>query len=294
MTSSRPSRVAARRLRSRARSWAASTRRNAINLAARGRAKRRNPRVSTAVSPAENMLFNGTLRLYFETGESAFAQIAAGLAAAGLDQPTRVLDLPCGYGRVLRYMRAAWPDAEIVAMELLAGAPEFCAEAFGARPARSAEPLWTARGVGEDFDLVWSGSLLTHFDADAWIPTLRYFRDRLRPGGVAIFTTHGERSIRLLARDPDALKVVSEACEGWTGDYLVGDAPAAAMVTRARRSGFAFERYDWDGSAGWGVSVSTAEWVQATAAAAGGLDLVLHRPAGWSEHQDVWTFRRTP
>jgi SAM-dependent methyltransferase len=292
MTGLRSSVAALRAIGSPTKRRAMSARRRAINLAARARAKRRNRKVSTAVSPDENMLFQGTLRLYFETGEDAFEQIRTGLAAAGVAEPRRILDLPSGYGRVLRYMRAAWPNAEIVAMEVRAGAPEFCAAAFGARPVRSANPLWTVDGVGDDFDLVWSGSLLTHFDSDAWIPTLRYFRDRLRPGGATIFTTHGERSIGLLARDPAAVQVVSAACRGWTGDYGVGDA-AAAMLESARETGFAFESYRWDDSAKWGVSVSAAGWVRAIVEAAGGLEYVHHVPQGWSEHQDVWTFTRS-
>jgi len=271
----------------------ASVRRRAINLGARARAKARNPKVSTVVSPLENMLFEGTLRLYFETGEDAMEQIRAGLAAAGVSEPpTRVLDLPSGYGRVLRYMRASWPEAELVAMELREGAPEFCAAAFGARPVQSVNPLWTVDGVGEDFDLVWSGSLLTHMDSADWVPTLRYFRDRLRPGGAMIFTTHGERSIQLLARDPGTIEIVRSACEGWTGDYGLDDADAAAMVKRARDTGFAFTDYGWDVGAAWGLSVSTPEWVRRIVASVDDLELVAFVPHGWSEHQDVWAYTR--
>ncbi len=267
-------------------------RRRAVNLAARARAKRRNPRVSTVVSPEDNMLFEGTLRMYFEVGEDALEQIRLGLEAAGVAVPAHILDVPSGYGRVLRYLRAAWPDAEIVAMELLANAALFCASAFGARAVPSANPLWSVDGVGDDFDLVWSGSLLTHFDSDAWVPTLRYLRDRLRPGGAMIVTTHGERSVQLLARDPATVHLVQEACHGWDGDYGVGDA-AGSMVARVREAGFAFEPYGWDALGAWGTSASTAGWVRATAAAAGGLDVVLHVPHGWFEHQDVWTFTRS-
>ncbi len=267
-----------------------AVRRRLVNASARGRAKVRNPRVITAVSPDDNMLFEGTLELYFETGEDAFRQIRVGLAAAGVGEPRRVLDVPSGYGRVLRYMRAAWPRAELAAMEIREGAPAFCAEAFAARPVQSGEPLWSVEGVGDDFDLVWSGSLLSHFDSDAWVPTLRFLRDRLRPGGALIFTTHGNRSLDLLARDPAAVDIVRSVCAGWTGDYGVRD--AAAMVHRARESGFAFEDYRWEPGPKWGVSVSRPEWVRATVEAAGGLGFVLHVPHGWSENQDVWTYVR--
>jgi lipopolysaccharide biosynthesis glycosyltransferase/SAM-dependent methyltransferase len=264
-------------------------RRRAINVSARARAKVRNPKVRTRVSPAENMLLEGTLRLYFETGEDAFAQIGAGLAAAGVDRPRRILDAASGFGRVLRYMRAAWPDAEITALELRPGAAEFCASTFGAVPVQSAVPLWSVDGVGSDFDLIWSGSFLTHVNSEEWEPTIAYFRDRLRPGGVLIFTTHGERSLALLERDPAAIAIVSAACGGWTGDY--GIAEAEALVEAVRRSGFAFSGYETSES--WGISVSSAEWVRRTVDGVGGLELVRHVPQGWSEHQDVWTYVRS-
>jgi hypothetical protein len=88
------------------------------------------------------------------------------------------------------------------------------------------------------------------------------------------------------------VRIVSAACGGWTGDYLVGDA-APAMAARARRSGFAFAPYGWADFPDWGVSVSTPDWVRAAVAAVGGLEEVQHVPHGWTEHQDVWTFRRT-
>ena len=43
---------------------------------------------------------------------------------------------------------------------------EFCATAFDAEPILSREPLWDA-DIGDGYDLIWSGSLLTHFPADA-------------------------------------------------------------------------------------------------------------------------------
>ncbi|MBV8235133.1 MAG: hypothetical protein JO075_05460 [Acidimicrobiia bacterium] len=278
-----------KRASDRARAAPAVGRRRAINLAARLNAKRRNPRVSTAVSANDNMLFEGTLRLYFEVGADALEQIRVGLDACGIGEPERVLDCPSGYGRVLRYMRAAWPNAQLVAMELSPGAPEFCAVTFGARPVQSANPLWSVDGVGDGFDLVWSGSLLTHFNSDAWAPTLDYFRRRLRVGGALIFTTHGERSIALIERDPATVDVVRAACSGWSGDYGIPD--AGSMVARVRDSGFAFTAYE--GSHDWGISVSTAEWVRRRVDDVGGLELVRHAPHGWSEHQDVWTFKRS-
>jgi SAM-dependent methyltransferase len=176
-------------------------------------------------------------------------------------------------------------------MELRPGAPEFCASAFGARAVRSAVPLWTVEGVGDGFDLVWSGSFLPHVDADAWAPTLAFYRDRLRPGGMLIFTTHGQRTLDLLARDPSAVDRLRAVCHGWEGDYGVTE--PADLVDRARRTGFAFEDYGWDHLERWGVNVSLPAWVRQTVDEVGGLQLVRHAPHGWWEHQDVWTYTRS-
>jgi SAM-dependent methyltransferase len=257
-------------------------RRRMINAAARLRAKLRHPRLITRVAEAEDMLTGGDdLRNYFEVGESALSQIEAGLAAAGAPAPARVLDLPCGYGRVLRHLRAAWPDAEITAMDINQDAVEFCASTFSARPVVSREPLWEVdAGVGHD--LLWCGSLLTHFDEPHWAPTLSYFRDRLGPGGVVIFTTHGELSINLLA---------GERIGRWAGDYGMGE-KASAMAETARRTGFAFGHYG-DTTDAFGLSVSSPEWVRSSVDGVPGLAFVSFSQEGWFGHQDVWTYQVT-
>lgn len=272
----------------------ARSRMRVTNLSAKTGARARNPRVKTRVAPGDDMLLptDGTLRVYFEIGESALEQIRVGLQAAGAPAPGKILDLPCGYGRVLRYLRAAWPNADIGAMELEADAARFCADAFGARPIFSQNPLWSVDGVDDDYDLLWSGSLLTHFDGADWPPVLSYFRDRLTPGGTLVFTTHGELSIALLAHDPATIATVSAQIGGWTGDYGLGER-ASGMAASARQTGFAFTHYPGGEDSPFGLSVSTPAWVRRTVAAVDGLQFAHHAPQGWFHHQDVWTFTRT-
>ena len=255
-------------------------RRRGINAAAKLRARMRNPRLVTRVADAEDMLTGGDdLRNYFEVGESALAEVKAGLAAAGAPAPGRILDLPCGYGRVLRHLRAEWPSAELTAMDINAGAVEFCAKTFGARPVVSRQPLWEV-DADADYDLLWCGSLLTHFDAPDWTPTLSYFRDRLATGGLLVFTTHGDLSINLLA---------GEKVGPWAGDYGMGE-KASEMAETARRTGFAFGQYG-DTNDPFGLSVSSPEWVRNSAAAVPGLAFVSFSQEGWFGHQDVWTYQ---
>jgi SAM-dependent methyltransferase len=258
-----------------------------INSAARTRAWIRNPRVVTRVAAKEDMLTGGPdLRLYFEVGESAMGEIRIGLRAAGAAEPQKILDLPCGYGRVLRYIRAAWPRAEITAMDLNPAAVGFCARTFRAVPVVSQQPLWLVSEAGTEYELLWCGSLLTHFDRGDWSPVLTYFRDRLAVGGTLVFTTHGDLSIDLLAGNPSAVSQLG----AWVGDYGMGS-KGAKMASDARSQGFAFGHYG-DDTGPYGLSVSTPRWVREKVAEITGLEFVLHRPHGWFAHQDVWTYTR--
>src|SRR3954454_20148572 len=111
--------VRGRGLRDRARRRLRPVKRSLIDASAKLRAKARNPRVNTRVAAGEDMLTGGpNLLNYFEVGESALAQIKAGIEAARTRAPRRILDLPSGYGRVLRYLQAEWPGAALTAMDI--------------------------------------------------------------------------------------------------------------------------------------------------------------------------------
>ena len=79
----------------------------------------------------------------------------------------RILDLPCGHGRVLRFLRREWPGAEIVACDIDPDGAEFCCESFGATSIYAAENPQETPLRGR-FDVIWSGSLLTHLDKTRW------------------------------------------------------------------------------------------------------------------------------
>jgi cyclopropane fatty-acyl-phospholipid synthase-like methyltransferase len=48
------------------------------------------------------------------------------------DGVDRILDFACGGGRVMRFLRAAYPDASITGVELLESLVRFCERNFGA------------------------------------------------------------------------------------------------------------------------------------------------------------------
>jgi hypothetical protein len=65
----------------------------------------------------------------------------------------------------MRALRASFPEAEITASDIDGDAVGFCASLFGATPVLVSPDASNVRLAG-DFDLIGSGSLLTHLDAD--------------------------------------------------------------------------------------------------------------------------------
>ena len=133
------------------------------------------------ISPEEEM-FNSNESHYFSVGRSALDCITTSLRAAKKvpAEVKQILDLPCGHGRVMRYLKSAFPEATITACDLLRGGVDYCASTFGALPVYSHEQPSKIPLPHATFDLIWVGSLFTHFDSDYWLEFLRVFRSFLR------------------------------------------------------------------------------------------------------------------
>jgi cyclopropane fatty-acyl-phospholipid synthase-like methyltransferase len=86
--------------------------------------------VDTVISPKETMGRDN----YLWVGASAAEAIIAALAVSRLAEVRRILDLPCGHGRVLRHLVKIFPDAVVDACDLDRDGVDFCAVRFGARP----------------------------------------------------------------------------------------------------------------------------------------------------------------
>lgn len=233
--------------------------------------------VVATVDPADEMLVPRDPGHYFWVGASGLEAIERSLAEVGLgvDEVQRILDVPCGHGRVLRFLRARWPEARITACDLNRPAVDFCVSAIGADGVYSANPI-SGVVAPSDHDLVWVGSLLTHLDADRWPELLAWLRDRVRPGGAIVVSTHGAEGARRMA----------------AGDaYGLHVADALALQADHAATGFGYAAYPWD--PGYGVCLSSPAWVRATVGRVEGLEVVSIRETDWAEHHDVVTLRRT-
>jgi SAM-dependent methyltransferase len=220
-------------------------------------------------------MYDGDGVHYFKVGLSAISCIDEAIEGAGLKTVHTLLDLPCGSGRVLRFLAERFPEAEITACELERGPVEFCVQAFGARPAYSSLNLEEV-SLGKKFDLIWCGSLVTHLNEAGITALLRLFQRHLEAGGLMIFTTHGDVVTRRLpARDFDY---------GLTPKQIDG------IVSHYPTTGYGFA--DYPGEKDYGVSLTSPEWIRARVRELGGLREVYFRERGWDNHQDVFGFVR--
>lgn len=212
---------------------------------------------------------------YYKVGLSAIRCIDEALTLATLSDPEAILDLPCGYGRVLRFLAHRFPKAKITACELDRDAVDFCVTALGASPAYSSPDL-DGLSLGTHFNLIWCGSLITHIDDAKIIALFEFFRRHLAPGGLLLFTTHGDYVARRMS----------------TTDFHYGllHEQIRSIVDRYSQSGFAYT--DYPDREHYGISLTSPEWIRKQIEQVGGLRTIYFREHGWDNHQDVFGFMR--
>ena len=221
------------------------------------------------ISP-NDVMYKTSPQGYFPLGQQALDTIRDYVSFTHLRTVSKLLDMPCGHGRILRFLRAEYPNATIDACDLDHDAVDFCARTFGASPIYSDNDLPRV-GLTGDYDLIWCGSLLTHVHPDRWRDLLRLFAVNLRPGGLMICTTHGRYHANRLRTKETKLGLTDWAVQAVLSDF--------------DRFGFGYQNYA--GQEGYGISLSSAAWVCSQALTVPTLRLVSYQERGWGGHQDV-------
>lgn len=214
---------------------------------------------------------------YWVAGRSALEAIRAGLDAAGkpVSEIRRILDIPCGHGRVLRYLKVVFPNAELTACDLLRDGVDFCSSVLGAIPVYSHEDADKIPLEPSTYDLIWVGSLFTHVDAGQWKALLARLVSSLREGGVLVFTAHG----RLAYRRMKGLE--------HSDSYGLPYWRVTKALYRYERSGFGYG--DYLGVNNYGISISDPQWVMSTVANHHDIRCVHFSENAWHGAQDVYT-----
>jgi len=225
-------------------------------------------RVDRTIGDGDEM-FRGDLDSYLSVTYSAVAEIAHAMTACGRTSFERILDLPCGHGRAMRGLKAAFPEAELVGCDINRPGVDFCARQFGSIPVYS-DPDPARIPLEGSFDLIWVGSLLTHLDADACLAFLELFRHRLSDGGLLVFSSHGRNAVKR-----------------WPTE----DRRMAGIIKDFQRRGFGYR--DHAGAVGYGTSAFTAAWISDVLARWTDLMLIGYVERGLADHQDLVSVLKT-
>lgn len=223
----------------------------------------------TEIAP-DDAMFDGDADHYLSVGLSALRAIEAALD--GRPVPRRILDLPCGHGRVTRLLRARFPDAAIAASDIDHAGVAFAASRFRAEGVPS-DGDFRSLDIGQEFDLIWVGSLLTHLSPLMARRLFDFAVGHMALGATLVVSSHGSW--------------VAKRLRSW--GYGLGPPLARAVLEEYKRTGYGYR--DYPGEQGYGISLISRDWIGA-ALAGSPLQLVAYAERGWDDHQDVLVLRR--
>lgn len=226
--------------------------------------------VDTEVSPNDQM----NNQWYFEVGRNAVEVVLAAIMSSYLGKVDRVLDLPCGHGRVLRHLVNLFPHAQVYAGDLDTDGVDYCAKRFGAVPVVS-RPELSEVDFGTSFDLIWVGSLFTHVDRPQTARWLAHLARFLTPNGIVVATMHGRWSEHVNRRFP----------------YIGADRWAKVMQGYSA-SGYGYADYVSEEStdhvpSNYGISMARPHVMMRMLEDIDGIRVYSYSERAWADHQDV-------
>lgn len=235
------------------------------------------PQVDLAVADGDRMYLDSDAH-YLSVGLSALRVIERAL---GGTEPRSILDLPSGFGRVTRFLRARYPQAAITASDLDRDGVDFCAARFGAHAAYSVRDFRDLR-LGHTYDLIWVGSLITHLPPPQTGHFFKTMARHMTPRSTLVVSSHGPSIIpRLL-----------------DSGYGLQPAEATVVVKEYEQVGFGYHDYASNDEAygvalsneHYGISLIDENWLR-HALPRWGLRVDDYAVRAWDDHHDVVVVR---
>ena len=183
-----------------------------------------------------------------------------------------VLEIGCGYGRIVRELRSQQPHVDIYVNDVNEEGARFTASEFNARRISLLEAA--PEPLRDRFDLVYLLSIYTHLPRDMVERSLALVCSALRPGGLAVFTIHGEGSAQMADRYDQFWLDKERVLQGLADE------------------GYYYERYPYyrnECGLTW-FAPDTIKALVLTSAPA--LKLVSHHAMELDGHQDIYVYHR--
>jgi SAM-dependent methyltransferase len=248
-------------------------------------------RFDTEVSP-NDMMFDIS-KHYVEVGLSALKLIDYA-ADKGFTPPgglRAILDLPCGHGRVARALRSKFPRVDLTVCDIDHDGVDFCARKFKATGVYGTNDFEKME-IGRSFDLIWVGSLITHFSADQTVKFIRCMIRHLSADGLLILTTiSGGISLRLTALSKvqsgyRKRKIPNKSIINMIRDSRMKYKILSNLHAQCQAFGYGYEDDPRSPGTGYGHSLISRHWIEGFfAGEAYGTADYLER--GWDDYQDV-------
>jgi SAM-dependent methyltransferase len=257
--------------------------------------------IDRAISPVDDMLETEQARdHYFAIGRSALHIISEAMMLSGRTQFNRILDLPCGGGRITRHLVKFFPDAKIYIDDIVAEKREAVRDQFAVELASCARDFQGASDF--QFDMIFVGSLFTHLNEHMFRDALNYLIGSLSPGGLLIMTTHGRLAATWAASEQrklgksrrpksllDALRrkprpvAVEDVLEAIDGSYM----EAGFGYTEYRAFTHAYGK-------SYGATFITPSWLMKLIQSRNDATIIGFKERGFANHQDVVTLQKLP
>lgn len=240
--------------------------------------------IKEKIHPSDTM-FVDSYEHYFNVG-AELSSIISECLDIKLVNEVKILELPCGFGRVRRHLINCIPSENITTVDISDEAIEFQSLYFNTQAIKVMSNDFIYKSIPNDFDIGIMGSLITHFDETYSFTILKNFLNKIKKDGLAIITTHGQKSYELLKQ---------------SNIYQISDNDRDLLLKSFEKNEFGFCEYENSHTfekltteitgSSYGISIIPHSWID-NFCKLHGIEITNYIVGGWDNHQDVYILRK--